>query len=138
MAPTAIQETRSKPALGPDSHPFFLLHIAGNDLPQTRTSISKTLTFLNGRGTSERGRSGTVRSVVGTIRIAEADQDLSTGDNAIRALFLVTSSHRGGTGLLGRRRTAKQRPILTRASAWRFEAWSCRCFPETVTSTSPV
>src|SRR6266436_1095946 len=111
MAPTAIQETQSKPALGPDSHPFFFLYIAGNDLPRTRTSIGKTATFLNGGGTSERKRSGIIRSIIKTIGIAETDQDLSTADDAIRALFLVTSSRQGRTGLLGRRRTAKQQPI---------------------------
>ena len=42
--------------------------------------------------TSGRGQDESLRSVVGTIRIAESDPDLSTADAAVRALFATVLS----------------------------------------------
>lgn len=42
--------------------------------------------------TSDRRQDESMRSVVGTIRIAESDPDLSTADAAVRALFATVLS----------------------------------------------
>jgi hypothetical protein len=55
----------------------------------------------------------TIRSVVGTVRIAEADPDLARADAAVRALFpgaLVSEE----AGRYGRRRKTVKTPARTR------------------------
>src|SRR5262245_43103810 len=64
-------------------------------------SVSEVLNrLIRDARTPEHSQAKTLRSVIGTLRIAEADPDLLTADEAVRALF----PHRlkGRRGLAGR------------------------------------
>lgn len=61
-------------------------------------SVSEMLNrLIHEARTNGRGRSETVRSVVGTIQIAESDPNLSSADAAIRTLFPLVLGRRSSS-----------------------------------------
>jgi len=89
----------NKQAISVTLDPSNLLWLRAQAASSGCRSVSELLDrLIRDVRTSEKGQSETVRSVVGTIRIAESDPDLSTADTVIRALFPVSSRRRKASG----------------------------------------
>jgi hypothetical protein len=95
----------TKQAVSVTLHPDNLLWLRGQAKAQGRRSVSETLDrLLSEARTGSRLQGGSIRSVVGTIRIASSDPGLSGADAAIRALFS------SATGPSRKRRSAREAP----------------------------
>ena len=100
----------NKQAISVTIDPGNLVWLRAQTVSSGCRSVSEMLDrLINEIRTSRKGKSDTIRSVVGTIQIAESDPDLSTADAAVRALFPLASPH-------GRRVTAKKVPPKRKVS----------------------
>ncbi|SRR5713101_6177733 len=78
----------TKQAVSVTLHPDNLLWLRGQAKAHGRRSVSEALDrLLSEVRTGRRLPDASIRSVVGTIRIASSDPGLSGADAAIRALF---------------------------------------------------
>jgi len=85
----------TKQAVSVTLHPDNLLWLRGQAKAQGRRSVSEALDrLLSEVRTGSRLQGGSIRSVVGTIRIARSDPGLSGADAAIRALFSSPTGRR--------------------------------------------
>lgn len=77
-----------KKAISVTLRPENLLWLRGQTRASSRRSVSETLDELISRARAgARGRPETVKSVVGSIRIAASDPGLTRADATIRGLF---------------------------------------------------
>jgi hypothetical protein len=89
-----------KKAISVTVRPEYLLWLRGQTQAALRRSVSETLDELLAEArTGTRGRSGVVKSVVGSIRISAADPGLMRADAAIRRLFFPSPSTPRARGL---------------------------------------
>lgn len=85
----------NKQAISVSLDPSNLLWLRAQAVSLGCRSVSEMLDrLIREARASSRGQDETIRSVVGTIQIAESDPSLSTADAAIRALFPVALSRR--------------------------------------------
>ncbi|MFO1350994.1 MAG: hypothetical protein U1F68_10105 [Gammaproteobacteria bacterium] len=78
----------NKQALSVTLNPENLLWLRAQAIARGCRSISELLDHLIREArTADRGRSASIRSVVGTVQIAESDPDLRSADQAVRAFF---------------------------------------------------
>jgi hypothetical protein len=97
----------NKQAISVSLDPSNLLWLRAQAASSGCRSVSEMLDrLIREARTSGRGQDSTMRSVAGTIRIAETDPNLSTADSAVRALFSAALS-RQSTSMYGRVRSQR-------------------------------
>jgi hypothetical protein len=85
-----------------------LLWLRAQTLSQRHRSISEMLDgLIREARTANKSQANLIRSVVGTVRIADADPNLDTADDAVRAFFSAALSHQKGRE---RRSTSRPKP----------------------------
>jgi hypothetical protein len=85
-----------KKAISVTLRPENLLWLRGQAHASSRQSVSETLDALISEARAGGlGRPGTVKSVVGSIRIRASDPALTQADAAIRRLFSPSAAARG-------------------------------------------
>lgn len=105
----------SKQAISVTLDPDNLLWLRTQTRSQKRRSISETLDVLIREArTEDRNQKSPVRSVVGTVRIAESDPTLETADAAVRAFFSAALDRQSVLD-----QTSKTRPGARRRSGAR-------------------
>ncbi len=85
----------NKQAISVTLDPSNLVWLRAQTVSSGYRSVSETLDrLIHEARTGSTEKSTLIRSVVGTIQIAESDPDLSTADAAIRELFPMAPHHR--------------------------------------------
>ncbi len=85
----------NKRAISVTLDPGNLVWLRAQTVSSGCRSISEALDrLIREARTGSTEKSALIRSVVGTLQIAESDPDLSTADAAIRELFPMASHHR--------------------------------------------
>jgi hypothetical protein len=98
-----------KKAISVTLRPDNLLWLRAQTQASARRSVSETLDGLIAAARSAgRGRPGLIKSVVGTIRIAETDPGLARADASIRRLFRGRASRARGPGRSARGRRPRR------------------------------
>src|SRR5262249_34115062 len=97
-----------KKAISVTFRPENLLWVRGAAHALSRPGVSGALhAFITSAPAGARGRSGTVKSIVGSIQITASDRGLMEADAVIRGLFPVSGASRRPRRL-GVRRRAKR------------------------------
>lgn len=104
----------NKQAISVSLDPGNLLWLRAQAVSSGCRSASELLDrLIRAARTGDKGQNETIRSVVGTVRIAESDPSLATADAAIRALFPVAPSRRSTPmGSRGRPQKGGRRTVL--------------------------
>jgi len=85
----------NKQAISVTLDPSNLVWLRAQTVDSGCRSVSETLDrLIHEARTGSTEKNTRIRSVVGTLQIAESDPDLSTADAAIRELFPLASHHR--------------------------------------------